>query len=79
MTREELKVWRHGREMLQRELAHRLGVAVMTVIRWEAGTRKISPFLHLALQAIDATLPNQKRKEVKINGLYRKKARKMGS
>ena len=79
MTREELKVWRHGREMLQRELADRLGVAVMTVIRWEAGTRKIPPFLHLALQAIEATLPNSKRKEVNINGLYRKKARKMGS
>lgn len=79
MTREEFKVWRHERELLQRELADLLGVAEMTVIRWEAGTRKFPPFLHLALQALDVTFPNMARKEVKIDGLYRKKARKMGN
>jgi transcriptional regulator with XRE-family HTH domain len=79
MNGEELKAWRKERGMTQQKLCTRLGVTVLAVKRWEGGHRKIPPFLHLALQAIDATLPNTERKEVKKNGLHRKKARKMGS
>jgi hypothetical protein len=38
--------------MSQIDLAHALGVAANTVNRWEAGTRKIPPYLHLALEAL---------------------------
>ena len=79
MNGEELKAWRRERGITQQVLCTRLGVTVLAVKRWEGSKRKIPPFLHLALQAIDVTLPIQQRKEVNINGLYRKKARKMGS
>ena len=74
-----MKVWRRERGMTQQELCTRLGVKVLAIIRWEGGKRKIPPFLHLALQAIDATLSIHEQKEVKKNGLHRKKTRKMGS
>jgi transcriptional regulator with XRE-family HTH domain len=79
MKGEELKAWRRERGITQQELCTRLGVTVLAVKRWEGAKRRIPPFLHLALQAIDATLPIKERKEVKTNGLHRKTTRKMGS
>lgn len=52
MTPEELKKWRKENGYLQAELAGILGVAMMTVSRWEVGIRSIPSFLHLALKAI---------------------------
>jgi transcriptional regulator with XRE-family HTH domain len=52
MTPKELKKWRAENGYLQGELAAILGVAMMSVSRWETGTRSIPSFLHLALKAI---------------------------
>jgi len=52
MTPKELKKWRAENGYLQGELATILGVAMMSVSRWETGTRSIPSFLHLALKAI---------------------------
>ena len=52
MTPEELRKWRKDNGYLQGELAAILGCALMTVSRWEVGTRSIPSFLHLALKAI---------------------------
>jgi DNA-binding transcriptional regulator YiaG len=57
MTPEELKKWRKENGYLQGELGAILGVALMTVSRWEVGTRSIPSFLHLALK----TIPKKKR------------------
>jgi len=52
MNTHELKNWRETNGYSQAALAKKLGVAVMTVSRWETGTRSIPPFLHLALSAL---------------------------
>jgi transcriptional regulator with XRE-family HTH domain len=52
MTPKELKKWRAKNGYLQGELAAILGVAMMSVSRWETGTRAIPSFLHLALKTI---------------------------
>jgi len=52
MKPEELKKWRTENGYLQGELAAILGIALMSVSRWETGTRSIPSFLHLALKAI---------------------------
>jgi DNA-binding transcriptional regulator YiaG len=69
----ELKNWRKGSGYTQGELADILSVALMTVSRWECGTREIPSFLHLALKAIprkggdrkQGSITKPKRKEVK--------------
>ena len=53
MTRDELKKWRDGNGFTQAKLAKALGVASMTVTRWEMGIRSIPPFLHLALKTLE--------------------------
>jgi transcriptional regulator with XRE-family HTH domain len=53
MTRDELRKWRDGNGYSQAKLAKALGVASMTVTRWEMGIRSIPPFLHLALKALE--------------------------
>lgn len=52
MTKDELKKWREDHGHSQGSLARGLGVAVMTVSRWERGIMAIPPFLHLALKWI---------------------------
>jgi DNA-binding transcriptional regulator YiaG len=52
VTPKELRKWRENNGYLQSELAAILGVALMSVSRWETGTRSIPSFLHLALKAI---------------------------
>lgn len=53
MTKEELKQWRAASGYSQARLAKALGVASMTVTRWEMGIRSIPPFLQLALKALE--------------------------
>jgi transcriptional regulator with XRE-family HTH domain len=53
MTRDELRKWRTGNGYTQARLAKALGIASMTVTRWEMGIRSIPPFLHLALKALE--------------------------
>ena len=52
MKPEELKKWRAESGYTQDELAKILGVYLVSVSRWETGTRSIPSFLHLALKAI---------------------------
>jgi DNA-binding transcriptional regulator YiaG len=53
MKPEELKRWRESWGLTRRELAEALGVHLMAVAYWEWGKRRIPPFLHLALKALD--------------------------
>ena len=53
MEPSELLKWRKEQKYTQQELADLLGVARMTVVRWEKAMRKIPPFLHLALQSLE--------------------------
>lgn len=53
MTSKELKMWRQKHSYSQTNLAKALGVAVMTVSRWETETRAIPVFLHLALRCLE--------------------------
>jgi len=80
MTREELINWRKKHSLRQEDLAQVLGIARVSVTRWENGTRKIPPFLHWALESISrhlkgggkgsaqTTQRKPKRKEVKKHG-----------
>ena len=52
MTAAELTYRRAQLHMAQVDLARVLGVAANTVNRWEAGTRKIPPYLELAIYGI---------------------------
>lgn len=67
MKSKELKEWRDAHGYSQTKLASALKVAVMTVSRWETGTRSIPPFLHLALRCLEiegirSTEPEMKKK-----------------
>jgi transcriptional regulator with XRE-family HTH domain len=53
MTGDELIRWRKRHGLTQKELADLLGVRNMTIYRWECGMRSISPYLHLALEALE--------------------------
>jgi DNA-binding transcriptional regulator YiaG len=53
MNPDELKSWRRKWGLTQTGLAEVLGVSNMAVARWEWGTRRIPPFLHLALKAME--------------------------
>ncbi len=52
MAPEELKKWRADNGYTQGELADALGIASLSVSRWEWGAVRIPPFLHLALKSI---------------------------
>ena len=66
MTPESLKQWRAARALTQGELGAALGVTLTTVYRWEAGLRKIPPFLRLALEGLE-----RRRREAKLRGRRR--------
>lgn len=53
MTSIELKKWREDHGYSQAKLARALGVAVMTVSRWETDLRATPSFLHLALRCLE--------------------------
>jgi transcriptional regulator with XRE-family HTH domain len=54
MASKDLKKWRAENGYSQSQLAIVLGVAPMTVSRWETGLREIPSFLHLALECLKA-------------------------
>jgi len=60
ITSDELIAWRRVRRVTQRELGAILGVAPLTVLRWELGQRTIPPFLHLALRGVDEVMRMQR-------------------
>jgi DNA-binding transcriptional regulator YiaG len=53
MTPLDLKVWRTRQRLTQGDLAHRLGVHINTVNRWETEGSNIPPFLPLALETLE--------------------------
>jgi transcriptional regulator with XRE-family HTH domain len=53
MINEELRQRREALGLTQEQLAEILGVDIVTISRWERGTRSIPPHLPLALEAID--------------------------
>ena len=65
MAPNELKAWRKRNGYTQVQLAKALGVGQVAIARWETDVRKIPPFLHLALDALE-----YKAKEVKKDRGY---------
>jgi DNA-binding transcriptional regulator YiaG len=55
MTKEELRAWRDSTGYSQGQLAKALNVSVITVSRWETGTRSVPSFLMLALRQLEST------------------------
>jgi transcriptional regulator with XRE-family HTH domain len=53
MTPLDLRVWRTRQQLTQGQLAHRLGVHINTVNRWECGESAIPAFLPLALETLE--------------------------
>jgi transcriptional regulator with XRE-family HTH domain len=68
----ELQKWRRDHGFTQETLAKALGVTTVTVGRWEAKMRQIPPFLHLALEALEArggeTKPREAKKKMRKEG-----------
>ena len=57
----ELALWRERNgELSQIELAEMLGVNPITLSRWEREAQSAPPFLHLALEALEARLAKKK-------------------
>ena len=57
----ELRMWRKRHRLTQQGLADRLGVRVLTVIRWEAGLHPAPGYLQLALERLDQVLYRERR------------------
>ena len=53
MKADELIQWRQSRQLTLEELGQALGITKGCLSRWEAGERKIPPFLHLALRCLE--------------------------
>jgi transcriptional regulator with XRE-family HTH domain len=52
MTCDDLKTWRKKNGYSQSQLAEVLGIATLTVSRWERGDREIPPYLHITLKCV---------------------------
>lgn len=52
MTPTDLRTWRLRAGLTQLELAAALGIASLTLSRWERGAQTIPPYLELALKGI---------------------------
>ena len=68
MTKDDLKKWRGRNDYSQAKLAKALGVAVMTVSRWETGLRSIPVYLKLALNWIEQERRQSKGHKTKKGG-----------
>jgi transcriptional regulator with XRE-family HTH domain len=68
MTTKQLQAWRKKNGYSQSQLAKVLGVASLSISRWERGDRKIPSFLHLALECME-----KKGDELKNKGTKKKK------
>jgi transcriptional regulator with XRE-family HTH domain len=60
MVGDDLILWRKREGLTQRGLAQSLGVDVMTISRWERGTRGIPVLLPIALEALENRLSKEK-------------------
>lgn len=75
MKPSELVKWRKAHGYTQKALAEKLGVAEVSVYRWEKAMREIPSFLGLALESIERrggeleAKGKKKTKEVKRNNL----------
>lgn len=65
MNSMELKAWRKSNGYSQNQLAGDLGVAIMTISRWERGVREIPPFLRLALETLQVKSMSIKKSKIK--------------
>jgi len=54
-----LRAWRNDHNLTQKQLAKHLGVAWLTVQRWETGHRAQPSFLYLALERLDELLAHR--------------------
>lgn len=52
----EVRAWRKAHSLTQVQLAKLLGVQWLAVQRWEAGSRGVPPYLHLALKQLEREL-----------------------
>jgi transcriptional regulator with XRE-family HTH domain len=68
MTTKQLQAWRKKNGYSQSQLAKVLGVASLSISRWERGDRKIPSFLHIALECME-----KKGDELKNKGTKKKK------
>jgi transcriptional regulator with XRE-family HTH domain len=68
MEGNDLLAWRKRHRLTQKELANLLGVRNLAVYRWECGMRSISPYLHLALEALEQRITKEAGHKEKDHG-----------
>lgn len=56
MNGTELRHWRKQRRLTQADLADLLGIAPLTVLRWERGQQGIPAFLEMALRYLESQI-----------------------
>ena len=59
MQASDLRLWLERYELSQGDLAHLLGVHILTVNRWANEAREIPPFLDLALETLERRLRSE--------------------
>ncbi|MFZ3137440.1 MAG: helix-turn-helix transcriptional regulator [Thermodesulfovibrionales bacterium] len=65
MKPSELTAWRKKQGLTQKGLAEKLGVAEVTIFRWEKAMRAIPPFLHLTLECMEKKGDELRKREMK--------------
>jgi transcriptional regulator with XRE-family HTH domain len=73
----DLISWRKKNQYTQKRLAQALGVAEMTIYRWENTMRGIPTFLHLALRCLELEGGEVKRSRG-MNAKTRKEVKRYG-